>query len=96
MVKCQDYSADVTSGKYSIDLKTFFASQLSTIDRVLMVTHPKREYKLIPDLSKQSNKTVAFEQTFKIDSNSSELNYRFKNFQRIDGRICILAQGNGL
>ena len=96
MIKCQDYNQDVSSGNHTFDLKEMFKSQLSSVDRILMITHPKRDYKVVPDLSKQPSQMVSFHQNLKIDSNTALLTYSFKNLQRIDGRICVLAQGKGL
>ena len=79
--------ADVTNGKYSINLKDFFKSQLSTVDKVLLVSTPKREFKVIEDLSKQVNKTVAFEQIVSIDANNAYLNFTFKNFKRMEASL---------
>ena len=75
------------------DLKDMFKNSLSTVDKVLMISHSKRDYKVINNLSAQVKKSVSFDQTVKIDSNGAFLTFNFQNFDTKFGQFCVLAQG---
>ena len=95
MVTCQDYNVDASSGVYEVDAKKMFASQLKTVDKILFVTHTKRDYQIVDNLSQQKNRTVMFDQEIDIDATKAKIKMNFKNMKKIVGRICVLAQGQG-
>ena len=96
MIKCVNYNEDVSAGQYSINATTLFAAQLSTIDRILLVSHPKRSFKVVPGLSTRVSKTVSFKQIISVNPGNAVVSYTFANIERINGQICILAQGNSV
>ena len=95
MVTYQDYNFDTICGVYDVDAKKIFASQLKTVDKILFVTLTKRDYQIVDNLSQQKNSTFMFDQEIEIDATKAVIKMNFKNMKKINGRICVLAQGQG-
>ena len=60
MVTCQDYNVDAISGTYEVDANKMFASQLKTVEKILFVTHTKRDYQIVDNLNQLKNSTLMF------------------------------------
>ena len=96
MVNCQDYAIDASLGKYEFDINKMFSSQLKSVDKLLFITHTKRDYQIIDNISQQKNSTVVFDQDIELDATKAKIKMTFQNMKKADGRICVIAQGQNL
>lgn len=75
------------------NVKQLFGADLSTIDKIHLVTHVQREYTVADNLSQQLSKSVSFETTIKNDDTGASVEIAYKNIKLAEGRMCILASG---
>ena len=92
LVACQDYTGD-TIQPTRIDVAKMFVGRLKKINRILFVGHANRDLAVIDNLSTQPDKSVMFEQNINLDDTKQEIEINYRNFKRVIGRMCVLAQG---